>query len=118
MARGAPVTTISESTTNPQLRPKGAPVRHFRAIPFLIATAAVTAVVAGTALAATQTKVAFKGTYIGKVTEKVDGSNVTASANGAGKGTAIGVGKLSGVVKGTTANPPCSRSSAPGRSRD
>ena len=54
-------------------------MRHFRAIPFLIAAAAITAVVAGTALGAAQTKVAFKGTYIGKVAEKVDGTNVTAS---------------------------------------
>jgi len=89
-------------------------VRHFRAIPFLIAAVALAAVVAGTAVAATQTKVAFKGTYAGKVTEKIDGSNVTATANGAGKGTAVGVGKLSGVVKASTANPPCSPILGPG----
>jgi hypothetical protein len=89
-------------------------VRHFRAIPFLIATVALAAVVAGTAFAAAQTKVAFKGSYKGTVTEKVDGQNVTAVANGAGKGTAVGVGKLSGVVKATTANPPCSPILGPG----
>ncbi len=89
-------------------------MRHFRAIPFLIATVALAAIVAGTAFGATQSKVAFKGTYLGKVTEKVDGTNVTASASGAGKGTAIGVGKLAGVVKGTTANPPCSPILGPG----
>ena len=89
-------------------------MRHFRAIPFLIGAVALAAVVAGTAFAAAQTKVAFKGTYIGKVTEKVDGQNVTAVASGAGKGTVIGVGKLSGVVKATTANPPCSPILGPG----
>lgn len=89
-------------------------MRHFRAIPFLIASVAITAVVAGTALGAAQSKVAFKGTYVGKVTEKVDGSNVTASASGAGKGSVIGVGKLAGVVKATTANPPCSPILGPG----
>jgi hypothetical protein len=89
-------------------------VRHFRAIPFLIATVALAAVVAGSAFAAAQTKVTFKGTYTGNVTEKVDGQNVTAVANGAGKGTAVGVGKLSGVVKATTANPPCSPILGPG----
>jgi hypothetical protein len=115
MARGALATTIGKSTTNPQSdRPKGAPVRHFRAIPFLIATVALAAVVAGSAFAAAQTKVTFKGTYTGNVTEKVDGQNVTAVANGAGKGTAVGVGKLSGVVKATTANPPCSPILGPG----
>ena len=89
-------------------------MRHFRGLPLLIAAVALAAIVAGTAFAATQTKVAFKGTYIGKVTEKVDGSNVTASANGAGRGTAVGVGKLAGVVKATTANPPCSPILGPG----
>jgi FlaG/FlaF family flagellin (archaellin) len=90
-------------------------VRHFRAIPFLIATVALAAVVAGTAFAAAHTKVAFKGTYVGKVTEKVDGQNVTAVANGAGKGTAVGVGKLSGVVKATTvADSPCAPFYGPG----
>ena len=39
---------------------------------------------------------------------------MTAVANGAGKGTAVGVGKLSGVVKATTANPPCSPILGPG----
>ena len=53
-------------------------MRRFRAIPFLIATVALAAVVAGGALAAAQTKVTFKGTYVGKVTEKVDGQDVTA----------------------------------------
>src|SRR5436190_13192379 len=114
MARGAPVTTISESTTNPQLRSKGAPVRHFRAIPFLIAAVALAAVVAGGAFAAAQSKVTFKGSYAGKVTEKVDGSNVTALANASGKGTLIGSGKLAGTVTATTANPPCSPLNGPG----
>jgi hypothetical protein len=89
-------------------------VRHFRAIPFLIAAAAVTAVVAGTALGAAQTKVAFKGTYKGNVTEKVDGSNVTAVASASGTGSAVGSSKLAGTVKATTANPPCSPILGPG----
>ena len=89
-------------------------MRRSRSIPFLIAAVALAAVVAGGAFAAAQTKVAFKGTYAGKVTEKVDGQNVTAVANGAGKGTAVGAGKLSGVVKATTANPPCSPILGPG----
>lgn len=89
-------------------------MRHFRAIPLLIAAAAITAVVAGTALGAAQSKVAFKGTYKGNVTEKVDGSNVTAVAGASGTGSAIGSSKLAGTVKGTTANPPCSPILGPG----
>ena len=89
-------------------------MKHFRALSVLVGALALAAVVAGTAFATAQTKVAFKGKYVGKVTEKVDGSNVTASASGAGKGTVVGVGKLSGVVKATTANPPCSPILGPG----
>ena len=89
-------------------------MKHFRALSLLIGALALAAVVAGTALATAQTKVTFKGTYVGKVTEKVDGQNVTAVASGAGKGTAVGAGKLSGVVKATTANPPCSPILGPG----
>jgi hypothetical protein len=89
-------------------------VKSFRTFSTLIGVLALTAVVAGTAFAAAQTKVTFKGTYVGKVTEKIDGQNVTAVASGAGKGTAVGVGKLSGVVKATTANPPCSPILGPG----
>ena len=76
MARGAPGTTIA-STAKPPGTPKGAPVKHFRALSLLIGALALAAVVAGTALATAQTKVTFKGTYVGKVTEKVDGQNVT-----------------------------------------
>jgi hypothetical protein len=90
-------------------------VRHFRAIPFLIATVALAAVVAGTAFAAAQTKVAFKGAYKGTVTEKVDGSNITAVVSGSGTGTVIGKGKLSGTVTATTtADSACAPFNGPG----
>jgi hypothetical protein len=48
------------------------------------------------------------------VTEKVEGSNVTALANGTGAGNVIGKGTLTGIVAATTANPPCSPLSGPG----
>lgn len=82
------------------------------ALSFLIAALAVAAVAAGAALAAHS--VAFKGSYAGHVTEKVDGQAVTALASGAGSGTVIGKGKLSGTVTATTANPPCSPINGPG----
>lgn len=87
-------------------------MKRVGAISFLIAALAVAAIVAGTALAAHS--VAFKGSYAGKVTEKVDGQTVTALASGAGSGTVIGKGKLTGTVKATTANPPCSPINGPG----
>lgn len=87
-------------------------MKRVGALSFLIAALAVAAVVAGTALAAHS--IAFKGSYTGKVTEKVDGQAVTALASGAGSGTVIGKGKLTGTVKATTANPPCSPLSGPG----
>src|SRR6476620_2452913 len=109
MASGRRATTISERHhTDPQRRSKGAPMRHFRAIALPIAVVALAAIVAGAAFAATQKKIAFTGSYKGTVTEKVDGSNVTALANASGKGTLVGSSKLAGTVAATTANPPCS----------
>jgi len=89
-------------------------VRHFRAIAISIAVVALAAIVAGAAFAATQKKIAFTGSYKGTVTEKVDGSNVTALANASGKGTFVGSSKLTGTVAATTANPPCSPLNGPG----
>src|SRR5262245_18840029 len=102
MAPSVVVSTIGEKALPPpQLQIKGAPVRHFRAIPILIAAVALAAVVAASALAATQTKVAFKGSYKGTVSEKIDGADITALANASGKGSVIGAGKLAGTVKAT-----------------
>lgn len=87
-------------------------MKRVGALSFLIAALALTAVLAGTALAAHT--IAFKGSYAGKVTEKVNGQAVTALASGAGSGTLIGKGKLTGTVTATTANPPCSPINGPG----
>ena len=85
-------------------------MKNLRAL-FVSSAVLVLVLAAGTAFAAAPKKpktVAFKGVYAGKVTEKVDGQNVTAIANGTGAGTAVGKGKLVGTVAATTANPPCS----------
>jgi hypothetical protein len=84
-------------------------MKAFRAVLVPVAAVAL-AVAAGTAFAAAPKPktVNFKGAYAGQVTEKVDGSNVTALTAGTGIGTAVGKGKLTGTVTGTTANPPCS----------
>jgi hypothetical protein len=87
-------------------------MKRLGALSALVAALALAAVVAGTALAAHS--IAFKGSYAGTVTEKVDGQTITALARGAGAGTLVGKGKLSGTVIGTTANPPCSPINGPG----
>jgi hypothetical protein len=87
-------------------------MRRRRALSFFTAALVLTAIAAGTAVAARST--AFTGTYAGTVTEKVNGQAVTATAKGSGKGTVLGKGKLSGTVSATTANPPCSPISGPG----
>ncbi len=85
-------------------------MRHSRAPLLLTAAIGLAALAASTALAAAPKPktVAFKGSYAGQVTEKVDGSNVTALTSGTGTGTVIGKGALTGTVTATTANPPCS----------
>ena len=85
-------------------------MKHLRALPLLAVAIGLAALVAGTAVAATPKPktITFKGSYAGQVTEKVDGSNVTALTSGTGTGSVIGKGKLTGSVTATTANPPCS----------
>ena len=85
-------------------------MKHLRALTLWGVALCLTLAV-GTAFAAAPKKpktVAFKGTYAGTVTEKVDGQNVNALASATGVGTAVGKGKLTGTVAATTANPPCS----------
>jgi hypothetical protein len=72
---------------------------------------AVAALVAGTALGGGSALVAK---YSGTVTEKVNGQQITAVPRGKGTGTLIGKSVLTGVVKATTANPPCSPLNGPG----
>jgi hypothetical protein len=89
-------------------------VRHFRALLLLTLATGLVALTAGAALAAAPKAkpkpmtVAFKGSYAGQVTEKVDGSNVSALTSGTGTGTVIGKSTLAGTVTATTSNPPCS----------
>src|SRR6266566_1817345 len=75
----APHDHSRQEVRNAPIDLKGAPMK--RTLPFLIAALALAAVAAGTALAAHS--VAFKGSYAGTVTEKVDGQNITAAATGA-----------------------------------
>jgi hypothetical protein len=86
-------------------------VERFRAPASIVGGVAVAAAVAGTALGSST---AFTARYAGTVTEKVNGTAVTAVPNGKGTGTLIGKSTLTGIVKATTANPPCSPLNGPG----
>jgi hypothetical protein len=86
-------------------------VSRFR-VPTILAGALVLATLAaGNALARSD---AFSASYSGKVTEKVDGTKVTAFAKGSGTGTPVGKGTITGTVVASTANPPCSPFDGPG----
>jgi hypothetical protein len=86
-------------------------VKRFRAPAGLIGGLAVAAIVVGAALGSST---AFTASYSGTVTEKVNGTAVTATPHGKGSGTLIGKGTLTGTVTATTANPPCSPLNGPG----
>ncbi len=92
-------------------------MKNVRALSLATASLVFAVLVAGTAVAANVVgpkTVAFKGSYAGTVTEKVDGQTISALASGIGSGTVVGKSKLVGTVTGTTSNPPCSPLSGPG----
>ena len=76
----------------------------------LIATALVALLVAGGALASTTrsaVKVPFTAKYAGTAVTKITDNVVDISATGAGKGTPIGVGKITGKGTGDSSQQPC-----------
>lgn len=82
-------------------------------------TLAVTAAAAVTAsaLAGTAAKpriISFAASYSGTAVVKVDGNVADIAANGTGKGTVIGAGKITGVGKGDTSSQPCVPFAGPG----
>jgi hypothetical protein len=86
-------------------------MKRFLGPAVLVVALTVAAFGVGTANA---TLVTFVGTYAGHVTEVVNGTAVTATAKGTGKATLLGSGSMSGIVKATTANPPCTPLSGTG----
>jgi len=86
-------------------------MKRFLGLASLLTAVAVAAVCVGTAVGSSVT---FTAKYSGKVTEVVNGSNVTATAKGKGTATAIRKGTLTGTVAGNTANPPCTPLSGKG----
>jgi hypothetical protein len=85
-------------------------------IPALLAIL-VAALVAGSAFAATGAKakkIAFVGTYAGTATTKATDSVADIVANGAGKATLIGAGKIVGHGTGDSSAQPCVPFTGPG----
>lgn len=80
----------------------------------VLVVVAVTSVLAASAFAGLAAKAPFKATYNGQTTEKVSGQEITALAKGTGTASVLGKSTISGTVKGTTANPPCSPFAGPG----
>ena len=78
------------------------------------AAAVVLALGTGAALAAGTKKVVFAATYSGTAVVKVTDNVADIAANGAGKGTVIGAGKVTGVGKGDSSQQPCVPFTGPG----
>lgn len=86
-------------------------LKKTRFVGSLAAILVLAALTAGTALSKTSP---FLATYAGHVTEAVNGQDVTATASGKGTGKLVKASTIAGIVKATTANPPCSPLSGPG----
>ena len=74
------------------------------------AVAAALAIVVAGALAAGTVVVktiAFVGTYAGNAVTNANGNTVSITANGTGKGTMIGAGKITGVGTADSSSSPC-----------
>lgn len=80
----------------------------------LAAATVVLALGTGAASAAGTKKVAFLATYSGTAVVKVTDNVADIAANGAGKGTLIGAGKVTGVGKGDSSVQPCVPFTGPG----
>ena len=80
----------------------------------LAAAAAVLALGTGAAFAAGAKKVAFAAAYSGTAVVKVTDNVADIAANGTGKGSVIGAGKITGVGKGDSSQQPCVPFTGPG----
>lgn len=84
-------------------------------LPCVLAVAALAlALGTGAALASTTKAVPFAATYSGTAVVKVTDNIADIAANGAGKGTVIGAGKITGIGKGDTSAQPCVPFTGPG----
>lgn len=82
-------------------------MRILRNVLVVLAVAAIAVAVVGTADAAKSKSVAFVGNYAGQASTLVNGSTVTISAKGNGKGTLIGAGAINASGTGDSSQQPC-----------
>ena len=83
---------------------------RFRRITLIATALAAAFLVAGGALASTTrsaVKIPFTAKYAGSAVTKVTDNVADISATGLGKGTPIGVGKITGTGKGDSSQQPC-----------
>lgn len=78
-----------------------------RRITFIAVALAGAMLLAGAALARSATNIAFTAKYAGTAVTKVTDNVVDITATGAGKGTIIGAGKVTGKGTGDTSQQPC-----------
>lgn len=81
----------------------------------LAAAAAVLALGTGAALGAGAKKVVFAAAYSGTAVVKVTDNVADIAANGTGKGSVIGAGKITGIGKGDSSQQPCVPFTGPGK---
>ena len=81
-------------------------MKTFR-LSILVAALAALALAAVASASVTTTSISFLGKYAGQATTKVDGNTVTIAATGAGSGTLIGKGSITGNGTGDSSQQPC-----------
>ena len=94
--------------TSPPPRPGGTPAKILVLIDGsdnIVASGALAAVTASSALAATP--ILVSGKYAGQASTQVNGNTVTIAATGAGKSTILGAGKITGSGSGDSSQQPC-----------
>jgi hypothetical protein len=78
-----------------------------RKLTYLISILAAAVLVSSASALTKPIKIAFVGSYSGQATTLVDGSTVTITAKGNGKGTMIGAGALNAKGTGDSSQQPC-----------
>jgi len=79
-------------------------VKTFR---YVVLSAFAAALVASSAVAAPTKSIPISGTYAGTASTKVDGNTATIAANGTGKLSVLGAGKIVGNGTGDSSQQPC-----------
>lgn len=82
-------------------------MKTFRHSTITLVAVVVAALTVTSALAATSKNIPFTASYSGQASTNVSGNTVAILANGTGKGTLIGAGKITGAGTGDSSQQPC-----------